>query len=54
MIHNPDVPPDLESLADEDALACPVYAITVTAQHCPESVPTPGESELCAEPDHGG
>jgi ferredoxin len=30
VIHNSDVAPELESQAEEGALACPVYAITVT------------------------
>ena len=29
VIRNPEVPPDLESRAEEGALACPVQAITV-------------------------
>ncbi|MDQ4103911.1 MAG: ferredoxin [Actinomycetota bacterium] len=39
VIHNPDVPPDLESLAEEGALACPVYAITVTRAALPRVGP---------------
>jgi ferredoxin len=30
LIHHPEVPADLESQAEEGALACPVQAITVT------------------------
>jgi ferredoxin len=30
LIRNPEVPPDLEVLAEEGAWACPVQAITVT------------------------
>jgi ferredoxin len=30
LIHKPEVPPELESQAEEGALACPVQAITVT------------------------
>ncbi|MGH4014258.1 MAG: ferredoxin [Pseudonocardiaceae bacterium] len=30
LIRTPEVPPHLESLAEEGAQACPVYAITVT------------------------
>lgn len=29
VIRNPEVPAELESVAEEGALACPVYAITV-------------------------
>lgn len=29
LIRNPEVPADLEAVAEEGALACPVYAITV-------------------------
>ncbi|MGH3751976.1 MAG: ferredoxin [Pseudonocardiaceae bacterium] len=30
LIRNTEVPPDLESQAEQGASACPVYAITVT------------------------
>lgn len=30
LINNPEVPPDLESQAEQGALACPVQAITIT------------------------